>query len=227
MRFLIAWIVPAWLVFEAAPTKLPHYPLPLYPAVCLLMATGVVAGMRAWGWVGAALAAAITAVFAASGVGAAVFLGLDPWLGAPCLAAALIVGWFAVRVAHERAALAAIMASVLLYAAVLGWELPRLWPLWIAPRVVASVPTGRLGSVGFAEPSLMVLAGTGTQFLLPVDGVQALADGSVDVLLVGDRDLAAVQAGLLARSVATHVVGIVPGFNYSRGRRVVLTALAR
>ena len=45
-RFLLAWVVPAWLVFEAAPTKLPHYPLPLYPAVCLLLAHGVVAGVR-------------------------------------------------------------------------------------------------------------------------------------------------------------------------------------
>ena len=30
-RFLLAWIVPAWLVFEAVPTKLPHYTLPLFP----------------------------------------------------------------------------------------------------------------------------------------------------------------------------------------------------
>ncbi len=37
-RFLLAWIVPAWVVFEAVPTKLPHYTLPLYPAVFLLAA---------------------------------------------------------------------------------------------------------------------------------------------------------------------------------------------
>ncbi len=124
-----------------------------------------------------------------------------------------------------------VLSAVLLYAAVLGWELPGLWPLWIAPRVVASVPgvlTGqRLGSVGFAEPSLMFLAGTGTQFLLADEGVAALADGRVDVLLVGDRDLAAVKAGLAARGIAPRLVGVVPGFNYSRGRRVTLTALAR
>src|SRR5208282_5923238 len=34
--FLLCWLIPAWLVFEAVPTKLPHYPLPLYPAVFLL-----------------------------------------------------------------------------------------------------------------------------------------------------------------------------------------------
>ena len=28
IRFCLAWIVPAWVVFEAVPTKLPHYVLP-------------------------------------------------------------------------------------------------------------------------------------------------------------------------------------------------------
>src|SRR3954452_11983281 len=31
--FLLAWVVPSWLLFEVVSTKLPHYVLPLYPAV--------------------------------------------------------------------------------------------------------------------------------------------------------------------------------------------------
>ena len=34
--FLIAWMVPAWIVFELTATKLPHYVMPLYPALALL-----------------------------------------------------------------------------------------------------------------------------------------------------------------------------------------------
>ncbi len=34
--FLIAWIVPFWLLMELVPTKLPHYVLPAYPALALL-----------------------------------------------------------------------------------------------------------------------------------------------------------------------------------------------
>ncbi|HEX9491210.1 MAG TPA: glycosyltransferase family 39 protein, partial [Stellaceae bacterium] len=30
-RFLIAWVVPFWIVLELVPTKLPHYILPVYP----------------------------------------------------------------------------------------------------------------------------------------------------------------------------------------------------
>ncbi|MDP4593330.1 MAG: glycosyltransferase family 39 protein, partial [Beijerinckiaceae bacterium] len=30
-RFLLAWVIPVWVLFELVPTKLPHYVLPLYP----------------------------------------------------------------------------------------------------------------------------------------------------------------------------------------------------
>src|SRR5262245_14244886 len=37
VRFLLAWLVPAWIVFEVVVTKLPHYVLPLYPAIAILI----------------------------------------------------------------------------------------------------------------------------------------------------------------------------------------------
>ena len=46
--FLVAWLLPAWIVFELAATKLPHYTLPLYPAVALLSARAVLAGSRSF-----------------------------------------------------------------------------------------------------------------------------------------------------------------------------------
>lgn len=43
---LLAWVVPSWLVFEAVATKLPHYPMVLYPALALLVARTVVVATR-------------------------------------------------------------------------------------------------------------------------------------------------------------------------------------
>jgi 4-amino-4-deoxy-L-arabinose transferase-like glycosyltransferase len=43
--FCLAWIVPAWIVFELVTTKLPHYTMPMYPAVAVLSARAAV------GWV--------------------------------------------------------------------------------------------------------------------------------------------------------------------------------
>ncbi len=42
VRFCLAWIIPAWIVFELVPTKLPHYVLPFYPALCLLVAHTII-----------------------------------------------------------------------------------------------------------------------------------------------------------------------------------------
>ena len=279
VRFLAAWIVPSWLVFEAVPTKLPHYPLPLYPALCLLAAWWALDPARAapprWGrWLAAALPVAGAVALAAGGLGGPVALGLSAWLGVPTLMAAGLAGWLALRavpgavlllpppevgrgeraLAAERGtagpagprllpegdgapgpahsspfpegkeAVAALLASAVLYAAILGFELPRLTPLWIAPRVVAALPDrGPLGAVGFSEPSLMFLAGTDTQWLLAADAPAALASGRVRTLLVGDRDRPAVLAAAEQAGIKLREVAEVPGFNYSRGRRVALT----
>ncbi len=260
-RFLLAWIVPAWVVFEAVPTKLPHYTLPLLPAVCLLAAGWVAApGQRgAAGWAGMALFLLAAALLGAGALAAPEVLHLGIWLGAPA-AVVLVACSLSLREragvggarnralmdqpepspARERTALqdsltpalsrrergqiVVLAAVVPFYWAVLGFELPRLAPLWLAPRVVAALQgMDRLGAVGFAEPSLMFLAGTGTQWLLAADAPEALASGHIHTLLVGDRDLAAVLTEAAREGVPLLRVAEVNGLNYSRGRPVALT----
>jgi 4-amino-4-deoxy-L-arabinose transferase-like glycosyltransferase len=43
--FCLAWLLPAWLLFEIVPTKLPHYVLPTFPALALLIARAVLIGV--------------------------------------------------------------------------------------------------------------------------------------------------------------------------------------
>lgn len=45
--FLLCWIVPTWLAFELVVTKFPHYVLPVYPALALLVARLALGGVRA------------------------------------------------------------------------------------------------------------------------------------------------------------------------------------
>ena len=44
MLFLLSWLLPAWLLFELVPTKLPHYVLPLYPAIAIAIALALQEG---------------------------------------------------------------------------------------------------------------------------------------------------------------------------------------
>ena len=41
IRFLISWILPFWFILELTPTKLPHYILPIYPGILLLVYLGM------------------------------------------------------------------------------------------------------------------------------------------------------------------------------------------
>ncbi|MDP3740616.1 MAG: glycosyltransferase family 39 protein [Hyphomonadaceae bacterium] len=49
-RFLAVWAVPAWIVFEIAPTKLFHYTLPMYPALALMAGAAADAWFRSEEW---------------------------------------------------------------------------------------------------------------------------------------------------------------------------------
>src|ERR1700716_1443988 len=101
IRFLLAWLVPSWLVFELSVTKLPHYVMPLYPAIAILTAGAVEAkalSRRRWlkhnviWWFVAPILLSITAV-----AGAIVIdrdLVLPAW---PFFAAAIVCGFLALE----------------------------------------------------------------------------------------------------------------------------------
>src|SRR5256714_5658385 len=41
LRFLLAWVVPCWIVVELVVAKPPHYVLPLYPAIAIMVAWAI------------------------------------------------------------------------------------------------------------------------------------------------------------------------------------------
>jgi 4-amino-4-deoxy-L-arabinose transferase-like glycosyltransferase len=232
-RFLLAWIVPAWLVFEAVPTKLPHYTLPLYPAMFMLGAQAVLSVIPAARWqrlLGGAGAGVAGLLLVVGALALPWVLHLSAWLGIPAAVAVALVVGLSLRIKQPLVALA---AAPLFTLAVLGWELPHATPLWIAPQVeqarqAAGLQGGRLGAVGFHEPSLMLLAGTTTDMLgTGADGAAALAAGTVDCLLVSDRDQAAFATAAAGLGIHPVAVTAISGFNYSRGRWTVLTLFKR
>lgn len=231
-RFLLAWIVPTWLVFEIAPTKLPHYVLPTFPAILLLLAVWVLDPAREepprWlGRLGAVLWGVVVAGFIVAPplAGALAERRLDPiWLLVPL--AAIALAWSARGLFAGReipgVALAGLVAAPVLYGLVLGGVLARLDAIWIAPRVAAALAAsggGVLASAGFHEPSLPFLVGSDTRLVRDGEAAAAfLAETPDGRALVSVRDL---PAFLAARPAARRLAEI-DGFNYSRGRAVRL-----
>jgi 4-amino-4-deoxy-L-arabinose transferase-like glycosyltransferase len=235
MRFLLAWAIPSWLVFEAVPTKLPHYTLPLLPALCLLGAAWALDRRPTPVWlqrVTLGLSVAAAAVFGLGAAALPAVIGVgETWsalLGAPALLAAGVIAWMLLR----RGFLAALMAVPLLIWSVIGLELPLLPQLWIAPRVAMLLEQNWPGGIafaaaGFAEPSLVFLCGTDTKLLANGrDGARFLAAGGPHAVLVDGRDTVDFMGEAKALAQAPRLVAEIDGFNYSNGRRVKLRLFA-
>ena len=174
-RLLLAWIVPAWIVFELVPTKLPHYVLPLYPAVAILIAGAVASGSLSrnlwlvrgtvWWFV---LMMMVALLLIALEIAVGHKLDLWTWTFA---AAAVIFSLFAwllyesdgAETSLARAAAASVMLSVAAYAATLP-SLRQLFPSVGLAKYMHSAGCAAPEAVtaGFHEPSLVFLAGTGT-----------------------------------------------------------------
>src|SRR4029453_19362006 len=97
-QYLLAWLVPSWIAFELVLTKLPHYVLPLYPAIAILTVGALERRVLSRSWLrrGAAWWFAIPALASVAAVVGAISVTRQPvFLAWPFVAAALIFGLFA------------------------------------------------------------------------------------------------------------------------------------
>jgi 4-amino-4-deoxy-L-arabinose transferase-like glycosyltransferase len=221
-RFLLAWILPSWIVFEIVPTKLPHYVLPLYPAVAILIAGAVefrVLARNRWlvrgtiWWFIVPLVAGIVLVAIAAAVGRQ--LGFLAW---PFLAVAVVFGLLAWRLydadGAERSLLRATVASILLAIGAYAVIFPSLGTVFPSVTLASIMRTAdcerpMAASVGFYEPSLVFLAGTETRL--------TDSSGAADFLLVGGCRFAFVDSRH-ERTFAQRAEAI--GLRYARGPRI-------
>jgi 4-amino-4-deoxy-L-arabinose transferase-like glycosyltransferase len=250
VRFLLAWLLPSLAVLELAPTKLPHYSLPVFPALALLIALAlsagrdgieavaarhprlVRAGFAAWGVVGIALVAVAVA-------GPVWFDGrLDPW-SLPIAVAGL--GVVAVAWRSGVAAMATRWKLLPLVAALgfplfLGGLFPGLQSFWLNPRLSAAIAGVRattaaqtpLAVVDYDEPSLVFLEGTDTRLVGPVGAARLWAEDCRTLAVVRERAhpafVAAVgESGMSLPEPAAEVTG----FNYSNGKWLRFVLYAR
>ncbi|SFM12762.1 ArnT family glycosyltransferase [Methylobacterium pseudosasicola] len=240
--FLIASVLPAWLIFEAVPTKLPHYVLPLMPWLAILTALALargaldprLRGARATALLVPAIPIGLTLGLCLAG------WRLDshtlPWAALPLLAAACavaVLAWMAFAGGRpERALILGILASCLLGPAVLGVAQRSLPALKVSPRLAAlrdrmTCPNPQVASLGYREPSLVFL--TGTDLALPPDGAAArqfLEAGGCRLLFVEARDRDDFNAAWPVARGAPAPLAEVEGFNLNTGRRVFVTAYA-
>jgi 4-amino-4-deoxy-L-arabinose transferase-like glycosyltransferase len=246
-RFLVAWLVPLWLILEFTPTKLPHYVLPLFPALALLSAAAVMAAMREsrpvlghWSvktatgvWVLLTMVLVGTLLIyipAQYGEGSGLFLYA---LMLPVLVAAGFAAYYLFREDGDRAVTAALVSGAVLVVAALGAAVPRLDSLMLSPKAVelaasvgATANQGeRLAIAGYAEPSFVFLAGTKAK--LASDGADAaefmIATANSFALIEQNAEDAKFRQRLTEKGYSPEAIGQVAGINYSKNRETTLT----
>jgi len=180
--FLFAWLVPAWLVFECAATKLPHYVLPAYPVLALFAAIAVTAPAdEAVNIRGLRFFKVLRVIWVIAGV----LMACAPLLlnrlldgkwsfAAAALMVIVLAGLFTFpKLLKQRSSFypwSVLAFAVLFSITAFGIWLPhfdQLWPTREAAAMVhryeqASGHPVRTLSLGYAEPSLAFMLGTRT-----------------------------------------------------------------
>lgn len=249
VRFLLAWTIPTWVLFELVPTKLPHYILPVYPAIALL--TGMFLErlpasadylrqppFRWLRWPVVGLWGLVTLLLGLGLAGLPVLA--DHVLSPPGLLALggalllpLLLNRFSLHGSVEGLIAACLVGSLLVLPPALDSVLPGLSPIWLSKRVVAALRRQGahypypLASTDYTEPSLVFLAGTSTLMTDPAGAAAFLKRRPDGWALIGTEQTRAFLAAAKAKGLRPARAATIDGFNYTKGRRMHLVLYRR
>ncbi len=248
IRLCLAWIIPFWLMIEIMPTKLPHYALPLFPAICLLVGLAGIAMMRVKDFgitrfiSGFLFILAATAIIALLIVAQVIYSDVDNLLttyiiaavaGVIAIAAGFLLWVNRVKASLILAGLSALSLNILAYAFIL----PSLSDLRLADRVEAAFENASITlprqsgplvrALNFTEPSLVYRLGKEIRLGDQTDLTAADTWASGTIFIVDEiknegKDFAEFSKQVEAQSACIKERSTVSGFNYSKGDAVDL-----
>jgi len=239
--FLAGWLVPTWIVFELVKTKLPHYTMPLYPALALLCAKGLLTtahwakGFRTsgfarvgiWTWiVGAGMTSAVMWSVPAAAIEGIPTVGLAAAIVFAAIGAVVTIVLVRMLAARLRAgrfgeAVWVAIGGFALGAIMLAFAAPSIGAIWVTRGVMKAInaadPQGvrPIAAVGYQEDSL-IFETRGRAVRLPAEQLKDWFKANPDGLVVIDEPNAKAFPDLVFK-------GGTRGFNYSNGRRVEVT----
>ncbi|WDI32572.1 glycosyltransferase family 39 protein [Hyphococcus flavus] len=237
-RFLLSWLIPAWIVFEIAATKLPHYTMPLYPALVVMSAHAAVKGLDGVSKKIGALIYLIIGLIAAALMIALPLLYSEKSFNVLHIAAAVLIAGSAVIIStmfwrgrgFSGAIAAACLASVFAWT-VMTWVLPSLIVLEVSPRLSATLESAErhpihdgvapAALVGYNEPSAVFLLGTKTALTNAENAALRLTSGTVSAAIIEARYKSAFLNAIEGAPITE--LAVINGLNYSNGNDVSLT----
>ena len=246
-RFLLSWTIPAWVLFELAATKLPHYVMPLYPALAIIAAHAVMkdraepttlrrAGAVVYGFIGliaAALVAALPILLSEQTMTPLCFLAA----GLIAAASLFIARLFWLGRAFQGGVAASLLAAVYAWTLMNG-VLPGLTKLAVSPKISATLAeldrhpmrspeAGEVALAGYFEPSAVFLLGTDTVLTSGANAANLLAQGLVETAIIESRSADNFTTTLAETGIEVRALAVIDGVNYSNAKRITLTIYGR
>lgn len=240
IRFLVCWFVPTFLVFEAVATKLPHYTMPTYPALAILVALAVATGFRPegrWVWghrIVVGIFCLVTVALALVPFAGTVHFGmpvtLEPVLATASGATVMVAGLRLLKDSVATRLRDLVISVAVFYGLTFQGVFPSLDVLWPSRSLALTVESlagcehKPVAITGYAEPSSVFYLGTETGLGEPEDAVALLKrDPGCGIAVTTESDKAAFLAAAAAVGVGVSVATQFDAFNYTRGKWVSMT----
>lgn len=254
MRLCLAWILPYWILIELMPTKLPHYALPLFPALCVmsgvagitLLAVKEFSILRRINAViflvmSAILIAAVMAAQTLYGEGGASNNYIVYTIGGIAGLCAVVASFALWQSKMKLGLIGALLASLIITVPTYSYILPGMTQLRSADKIAdiltaEGIKLPRNGGTAiisphFTEPSLVYRLGTSIDVTDKADlfDMAAFEKGRV-IILDQKREITADITANIANAAALAELCLkttkpFKGFNYSKGDPVELITL--
>ncbi len=237
MRLCMIWAIPFWVMIELMPTKLPHYSLPLFPALSIMIGAAVTALMQVKAFpksrfAGGALFLLASLLLIGALLFAATRFGPDDMAAPSYVIIALggiaaLTASFAIWINRIRISLiSAVISAIILSGGAYSYILPNLTDLRMSERVAAMLEPSdhaQLVSVTYSEPSLLFHTDKSVRLSGQADplDMEALRNGRVLLVDLQSDEKPDFIEQLKDRAsqvdLCLETSRPVSGFNYSKG----------
>ncbi|HEY5080646.1 MAG TPA: glycosyltransferase family 39 protein [Bauldia sp.] len=235
--FALAWAGPLWLVAEMITAKEPQAILPVVPAIALLAAVGVDAGVArirggvSWFYsLGPAIWPPLSAIIVPTAF--VYFQGYSPWQVFAALETAAVLGpvtWVWLRGgALFAAAMMSVVTVIFIYIGFFGVFVPGLDGIRIAGRVattanaVASCRGPTFAATGYPEESLVLALGPETRLVDAWSAADFLNSAGCRVAIVDRSQVPSFRQRAEDLGLEVRDRGQVTGFNLRKMRVIDL-----
>ncbi len=238
--FLWCWVAPAWIAFELIATKLPHYLLPVFPAIAIASA-GVLSSRATivqsrFGSLATRLLLMVVALFGIVAIVGISWFAAGQVVSADVLVTA-VIGLLTVGIVlHFQFKALGTNNVAGFYAALIAGMVGFFWltypriadiqSLWPGPSLAKAVETNKkcdhpkLVSAGYAEPSLVFNTRTDIVLTTAINAALIVSSEECWIAMIEESQRSefvdrAAQLGVGAKQIDT-----VSGFNFGGGHRL-------